>query len=369
MRRSHNTGLIFLSIATGFCLLLLSAGAWACSKHGTGAGNDIIVEYRGAADEEGYLLFVIGIEDEIVEPTETTTCVTGIGMGSPDNPLPTGVLVSSAHVDVVNRSSGKSIPLEDFRFAPNDLTSRQMAAGGGSAAGDPRPLFDGSEWYGFSSSVQAFTVNTGPDEFIRMTFEVLVPEALVPFITGVQFASGEGQPDGTPIFTGAHPVQYYTADDPLADLKKFEINSGLNDAWYNPETDGQGFLISVFPDAQILFLAWFTYDVERPADGVTALLGEPGHRWLTAQGPFMEDRAELDITLSSGGRFDSELPPVAQMPDGSMTVEFTSCNSGLVNYDIPSVNRKGVIPIERIVLDNALLCEALGDTPPAVSFQ
>lgn len=27
----------------------------------------------------------------------------------------------------------------------------------------------------------------------------------------------------------------------------FVINAGLNDAWFNPETDGQGFFISVFP--------------------------------------------------------------------------------------------------------------------------
>jgi hypothetical protein len=27
-----------------------------------------------------------------------------------------------------------------------------------------------------------------------------------------------------------------------------QINAGLNDAWCNPDTDGQGFFITVFPD-------------------------------------------------------------------------------------------------------------------------
>jgi len=66
--------------------------------------------------------------------------------------------------------------------------------------------------------------------------------------------------------------------------REFQINPGLNDAWYNPATDGQGFLVTVFPDIQEMFVAWFTFDTERPPEDVTAQLGDPGHRWLTAQG-------------------------------------------------------------------------------------
>jgi len=59
----------------------------------------------------------------------------------------------------------------------------------------------------------------------------------------------------------------------------------LNDAWYNPETDGQGFFITVFPDLGFLSLAWFTYDTELPAEDAEANLGDAGHRWITALGP------------------------------------------------------------------------------------
>ena len=54
------------------------------------------------------------------------------------------------------------------------------------------------------------------------------------------------------------------------------INPGMNDAWFYPATDGQGMLISVFDDAGVMFIAWFTFDVERPPEDVMAILGDPG---------------------------------------------------------------------------------------------
>jgi plastocyanin len=81
----------------------------------------------------------------------------------------------------------------------------------------------------------------------------------------------------------------------------FQINNGLNDAWYNPDTDGQGFFVIVFPVIHKMFLSWFTYDIERPPGGTTALMGDPGHRWLTAFGDYSGDTAVLDIDLRQGG--------------------------------------------------------------------
>lgn len=138
----------------------------------------------------------------------------------------------------------------------------------------------------------------------------------------------------------------------------FLINAGLNDAWFNPLTPGQGFFITVFPDGGSIFLAWFTYDTERPGAGVEATLGEPGHRWLTAFGSFSGASAVLDIELTSGGVFDSGVPMPGQVADGSILIEFLGCNEALVSYDIESVNLQGEIPIQRIALDNVPRCEA-----------
>jgi hypothetical protein len=154
----------------------------------------------------------------------------------------------------------------------------------------------------------------------------------------------------------------YVFADPTLNLPKI-INPGINDAWYNQEAAGQGFLISVFPNIQQMFVAWFTYDVERPSEKVEAILGEPGHRWLTAQGSFTGDTASLTIYVTEGGVFDASDPPANNdgVGDGTMTIEFADCTEGLVTYEISSPNLSGEIPIQRIVPDNVELCEALAN--------
>jgi hypothetical protein len=156
---------------------------------------------------------------------------------------------------------------------------------------------------------------------------------------------------------GNHRVQIFTY------TAGFQINPGLNDAWYNPATSGQGFLITVFPDIGQMFVAWFTFDIERPPEDVEAILGEPGHRWLTAQGPYDGDTAELTIFVTEGGVFDAAEPPANNdgVGDGTMTIEFADCTQGIVSYEMSSPSVSGEIPIQRIVNDNAALCESLGD--------
>jgi hypothetical protein len=156
-----------------------------------------------------------------------------------------------------------------------------------------------------------------------------------------------------------NPGACHSVNGILGEAPLFGINAGISDAWFDPDTDGQGFLIVVFPQIRQIFLAWFTYDTERPPDDVNALLGEPGHRWLTAQGPYEENVALLEISVTSGGVFDNPFPETVTVPDGEMTLEFSTCNSGMLSYDIESVNRQGLAPIERIALDNVPLCYLL----------
>jgi len=146
----------------------------------------------------------------------------------------------------------------------------------------------------------------------------------------------------------------------------FLINSAISDAWFFPDTAGQGFFIIVWEDSKLVFLAWFTYDTERPPEDVMAFLGEPGHRWLTASGPYDGDTANLTIFVTEGGIFDAAEPAAStdQAGDGTMTLEFADCNAGLVNYEIASLGISGEIPIQRIVLENVPLCESLNVPTP-----
>lgn len=175
------------------------------------------------------------------------------------------------------------------------------------------------------------------------------------------FGLGE---DGSIYVAGQPGGVYLLSDGEVTAEPSFNINSGLNDAWFDPATAGQGFFITVFEDTGIVFLAWFTYDVERPPEDVTAILGEPGHRWVTAQGPFTGDTAMLDVFITSGGVFDSPEPAVGPPArDGTMTIKWDGCGSGLLTYDIPSAGEPGSVPIQRIVPDNIPLCEALLESP------
>jgi hypothetical protein len=141
-------------------------------------------------------------------------------------------------------------------------------------------------------------------------------------------------------------------------LSGFRINAGLTDAWFDPSTSGQGFLITVFEETGQIFLAWFTFDTQRPPDDTP---GEPGHRWLTAQGPFDGDTADLTVFVTQGGVFDAAEPAAStdQAGDGTLTLTFADCTAGLVSYEIASLGIAGEIPIQRIVPDNVALCAAL----------
>lgn len=141
----------------------------------------------------------------------------------------------------------------------------------------------------------------------------------------------------------------------------FSINPGLNDAWFNPATAGQGFFFTVFPESNLLFLSWFTFDTERPAGSTPAVLGEAGHRWLTALGPIEGDSATLDVTLSRGGVFDAPLPMVANEAYGTITVEFADCDNALLSYNFPGPVLSGSVPVERVVKDNVSFCEMLAE--------
>jgi hypothetical protein len=143
----------------------------------------------------------------------------------------------------------------------------------------------------------------------------------------------------------------------------FPINPGLNDAWYNPATNGQGLLITVFENS--VFVAWFTFDVEQPPADASAVLGHPGHRWLTAQGPFEGDTAALTLLQTSGGLFDSADPPVdGPVAVGELTIRFLDCQTAELTYDIDGVGA-GMMTIYRIAQDNVPLCEMLVESVAA----
>ena len=113
----------------------------------------------------------------------------------------------------------------------------------------------------------------------------------------------------------------------------------------------------------MVFLVWFTYDTTADDGTVTATVGNPGHRWLTALGPYSGDTAVLDIESATGGIFDNPTPitSTAAGSYGSITLKFTDCSSGSITYTLIDSGLSDVIPISRLAPDNVALCMDLAD--------
>jgi hypothetical protein len=169
---------------------------------------------------------------------------------------------------------------------------------------------------------------------------------------GNRLAAGAPQNDANGGTSGHVRVFSFT------EFNVFQINPGLNDHWYNPQTVGQGVYITVFPILGKVTLTMFTYDTALPDESVTANLGDPSQRWLNGLGNYSDDKSVLKASFDYDGLFDDSKETTKVRQYGTITLTFDSCNSGLVEYEIPSLSLVGSFPIERIVDDNVALCEA-----------
>ncbi len=131
------------------------------------------------------------------------------------------------------------------------------------------------------------------------------------------------------------------------------INAGMSGAWYNPDTDGQGWLLDVIdqgPSPQV-FVAWFTYDTTPVSGEEPVGFGSPRHRWFVASGPIEGGEAELDIYLNRGGVFNQPEPTQAEVV-GSLSISFDSCVRGQLSFDFgPEQWPPGVVNIVRLSPD------------------
>ncbi len=148
-----------------------------------------------------------------------------------------------------------------------------------------------------------------------------------------------------------------------------QFNAGMMGAWVNLDTLGQGILIDVFTASRLVFLAWFTFDLEADDGSVTPMIGGAGQRWLTAFGTYQpgDSSVSMSIENTTGGAFDSSLPePEPNTSYGTGTLEFSDCLNGSFTYDIPAGPVLGVVPLNRVQNDHFSLCSILGTDGPGV---
>ena len=130
-----------------------------------------------------------------------------------------------------------------------------------------------------------------------------------------------------------------------------DINAGMDGAWYDQDTVGQGFFLDAHPDSQggnFLFLSWFTF-----GEGT-----ESGQRWLTAQGNFAGSTATLEIHETSGGSFNVG-GGTETVAAGTMTIDFADCSHANLSYALLSEGAAGEIDLTRVVPRGESWCEGL----------
>lgn len=145
------------------------------------------------------------------------------------------------------------------------------------------------------------------------------------------------------------------AADPPAGMA---INVGHSGSWFNPVTNGQGFLLDVVAgnDPPLLALAWFTFG--------TSAGGVETQRWYTGLGSFEdgEDSVQLTLYRSTGGVIDQADPAVTTVAVGTATMHFEDCIKGSFSYelDLGGGTLANDIPIQRLTPPD--LCEAMAAT-------
>jgi hypothetical protein len=140
------------------------------------------------------------------------------------------------------------------------------------------------------------------------------------------------------------PGTYFFVMAPPAPVR---INPGMTGLWADTGTPGQGMYLDVFNSIDSVFLAWFTYDLQRPGPGIHAVLGDPGHRWLTGLGAIDGSSAEVAAVWTAGGLFDSSNPQPSRSVSGQVRLEFDSCTSGRAIYEFADTAVSGVINLQR----------------------
>jgi hypothetical protein len=131
-------------------------------------------------------------------------------------------------------------------------------------------------------------------------------------------------------------------------LESVDINSGMDGAWFNPETSGQGFKVDAYPANNFMFVAWFTYSDDYAS----------GLRWFTAQGPIEGNLATMKIYDTTGGVFDDPALP-GRDEVGTMTMQFTDCGHATVFYSLPDAALEGEMSVIRVVPGTERVCESL----------
>ena len=149
---------------------------------------------------------------------------------------------------------------------------------------------------------------------------------------------GSGQID----LTRLSAIDGLDCDDPEG--QQTEGNATLSGAWFNPARDGEGFIVEVVNETDVLAY-WFTYD------------SEGNQLWMLGLGE-LDQSGNVRITMqrSSGGNFGDRFDPESvQLTDwGEVNIEFGECDNASYSWSAAQPFDSGAYDLARLTtLKNA----------------
>ena len=131
------------------------------------------------------------------------------------------------------------------------------------------------------------------------------------------------------------------AHDPLA---------YTNGSWFDPERDGEGFVVQMIPDERAL-VTWFTYPPE----------GETGEQaWLIGSGITVDNRIVItEMQRPAGATFGSGFDPemVVRENWGSLEIAFEDCNTATASWVGPTAFGSGSMDLIRLSSIDDVECD------------
>jgi hypothetical protein len=104
----------------------------------------------------------------------------------------------------------------------------------------------------------------------------------------------------------------------------FELEAGISAAWYDPEHDGEGFLLELLADGRAI-LYWFTYN------------DRGGQDWYFAAGEVLGRRIVFpELFRVTGGKFGPDYDPtqIVKTAVGSAAFTWNDCDTGFMDWFI-----------------------------------
>jgi hypothetical protein len=134
-----------------------------------------------------------------------------------------------------------------------------------------------------------------------------------------------------------------SVEDPSITLGK------ITGTWYDPDHNGEGYVIEILNNNQAVVF-WYTYD-------------ENGNQtWITGDGQVQGNSIVINNTIfTEGGIFGTEFDPasVQRKNWGQITFDFSSCNTGVVNYESTAGFGSGQLNLVRLTNIDEHVCETL----------